>query len=153
MSIPHVYDKAKYHYEGDFPEDLSEEQAFVHSALYLGWIVDNDLYSDEFAEETDLIEPFKQRKIKATEVYKQWDACLVEDMLSAEGNAFSRFYFDFETGQYLPDYEELLIADLPSLYHVADTWENYDKLAACIDTRYADWKQTQASGQVRIRKG
>ena len=33
---PVVYDKAKYHYGGDFPEDLPDEQAFVHTDLYLG---------------------------------------------------------------------------------------------------------------------
>lgn len=143
MRKPHVYDKAKYHYEGDFPEDLADEQAFVITALYLGWIVDHDLYSEEFAEEEALIASFKQRKIHATEVYKGWDGCLVDDMLNKEGNAFSRFYFDFEKGQYLADYEELLLGELPSLYHIADTWENYARLAARIDQRYAEWQQKQ----------
>ncbi|WP_242246744.1 hypothetical protein [Bacillus cereus group sp. BfR-BA-01523] len=26
-----IYDKAKYHYEGDFPQELPMEQAFVHT--------------------------------------------------------------------------------------------------------------------------
>ena len=45
-------------------------------------------------------------------------------MLSPAGNAFSRTYFDLERGQFLADYEEVLMGSLPSLYHVADTWEN-----------------------------
>jgi hypothetical protein len=144
MNEPHVYDKAKYHSDGDYPEDLPEEQAFVHTAMYLGWIIDNDLYSDEFAEEEEIIAQFRQRQTRATAVYKWWDGCLVDDMLSDEGNAFSHFYFDFDKGQYLADYEELLASGLPSLYHVSDTWENYEKMAARIDKRYADWKQRQS---------
>ena len=62
-------------------------------------------------------------------------------MLSEEGNAFTRDYFDFEHGAYSSDYQETLGANLPSLYHVQDTWENYDKLRAVIDRRYADWRR------------
>ena len=30
-----VYDKAKYHYEGDWPKGLRTKQAFVHTGLFL----------------------------------------------------------------------------------------------------------------------
>ena len=43
-----IYDKAKYHYEGDFPQELPMEQAFVHTGMFLSWIIDNNLFSDEF---------------------------------------------------------------------------------------------------------
>ena len=38
-----VFDKAKWHYEGNFPGDLDERQAFVHTGMFLGWIIDKDL--------------------------------------------------------------------------------------------------------------
>jgi hypothetical protein len=50
MAEPVVYDKAKYHYDGKFPPELPTEQAFVHTGLYLGWLVDLNLYSADFAE-------------------------------------------------------------------------------------------------------
>jgi len=30
-----VYDKAKWHYGGDYPKDLPIEQAFVHTGMFL----------------------------------------------------------------------------------------------------------------------
>jgi hypothetical protein len=50
MAEPVVYDKAKYHYDGKFPPELPTEQAFVHPGLYLGWLIDLNLYSADFAE-------------------------------------------------------------------------------------------------------
>jgi len=146
MSNPFVYDKAEYHTDGDYPPGLPQEQAFVHTAMYLGWIVDNGLYSEEFAEEpqdAELITQFQRRETKPTALYSAWDGCLTSDMLNDEGNAFSQDYFDFDKGRYLSDYEELLAADLPSLYHVSETWENYHTLAAHVSKRYTEWKQTK----------
>ena len=146
MSQQIVYDKAKYHVGGDYPEGLPSEQAFVHTGMYLGWIIDHDLYSPEFAAECgDLIEQFKARRITGAKVYEWWDGSLTADMLNDEGNAFSTFYFDFAQGQFLADYEELLGGGLPSLYHVQDTWGHYDKLKKRIDQRYERWKKRSAS--------
>jgi len=33
-----------------------------------------------------------------------------------------------------------LAVSLPSFWHVADTWANYDKFAPVIDLRYNEWK-------------
>ena len=139
---PVVYDKAKYHYDGDYPDNLPQEQAFVHTGLYLGWIIDRDLYSEEFRGESgDLIARFKAREVTGPEIYESWDGCLIDDMLSDEGNAFSQEYFDFKSGKYLADYEELLLGGLPTLYHVANTWPNYDRLRERLDQRYAEWRR------------
>ena len=146
MADPYVYDKAKYHYGGEYPDDLPIEQAFVHTGLYLGWIVDRDLYSEDFAETSkDLIRRFKSREITGPEIYEWWDGCLIDDMLSEEGNSFSSYYFDFERGKFLGDYEELLAADLPSMYHVENSWQNYERLRTRIDERYAVWKEHSRS--------
>lgn len=143
-SVPQsvVYDKAKYHFGGDFPAELPEQQAFVHTAMFLGWIMDLDLYSDDFAgESAEQIARFKARQLKASVVYEWWDGCLVDDMLNSEGNAFAQDYFDFEKGKYLADYEELLATGMPSLYHVSETWENYERLRLRIDQRYREWQR------------
>ncbi|HET9634630.1 MAG TPA: hypothetical protein VFP26_01770 [Gemmatimonadaceae bacterium] len=143
MPDPFVYDKAKYHYGGNYPEDLPDDQAFVHTGLYLGWIIDNDLYSEMFRDESaELITRFKAREITGPEVYESWDGCLIDYMLSDDGNAFSRAYFDFERGSFLQDYDEVLGSDYPSLYHVPNTWENYDRLRARLDERYTAWRRS-----------
>ncbi|MFJ7736466.1 hypothetical protein ACIQ2D_08980 [Lysinibacillus sp. NPDC097287] len=140
MSDIVVYDKAKYHYQGEFPNDISYDQAFVHTGMFLGWIIDNNLFSEEFKEETQIeINKFRQRDISGTQIYKIWDGVLVDDMLNDEGNKFAKFYFDFETGLYLKDYEEIF-QNIDTLYHVNDNWENYFKIKEVIDRRFKEYK-------------
>jgi hypothetical protein len=141
MSEPVVFDKAKWHSDGEFPEDLDEDQAFVHTGLYLGWVIDNHLFSEEFADDMqNEIGQFKSRKLTGPEVYAACDGVFIDDQLSEDGLAFTTEYFDFENGKFLKDYEKLF-PGLPSMYHVQDTWENYNKLKPVIDKRYAAWKK------------
>jgi hypothetical protein len=145
MAEPYVYDKAKYHYGGNYPEDLPEEQAFVHTGMFLGWVIDNDLYSNWFKEEMEgYIAAFKAREMTGAKVYEECDGAFVDDMLNEEGNAFAQAYFDFEKGKYIYDYEELLARGLPSTYHVEDTWENYEIIGRRISDRYLEWKRKRA---------
>jgi hypothetical protein len=102
--------------------------------------VDHDMITKDFLPET---EEFKERMITGAKVYESLDGCLIDYMLTDEGNRFAVDYFDFDRGKYLADYEELLAKSLPSLYHVEDTWENYEIISKKIDERYADWKQQQ----------
>ena len=146
MGEPIVYDKAKYHHDSVRKARLPIKQSEVHTAFFLGWIIDNDLYSKMFAEgprEQELIRQYKARKIAALAVYEWWDTCLIDDMLSSEGNAFAQAYFDFERGKYLSDYQEVLVGDLPSLFHVKYNWENYETIRSRIDDRYDSWKAAE----------
>jgi len=138
-----VYDKAKYHYGGDFPEELDEFQGFVHTGMYVGWLIDNDLIDQEFfAESLQAIKEFKNRQLTGSQFYEmQMDGVLLIDEVSEIGNRFSFDYFDFDSGQYLTDYETTLASELPTLFHVQDTWENYDKIKKVIDKRFLDWNK------------
>ncbi|CEY28937.1 Uncharacterised protein [Streptococcus pneumoniae] len=122
------------------------EQAFVHTGMFLGWIIDNHLFSDEFLEETEEeINKFKLRKMTGTQVYMFWDGVLSDDMLNDEGNQFAIDYFDFEKGLYLDDYDDVFL-ECDTLYQVQDTWGNYFKLKEVIDTRYKEWKKLKSNG-------
>lgn len=140
MKKPYVYDKAKYHYDGEFPAGLPDEQAFVHTGIFLGWIVEHKLYSDDFAEDAEQIEAFINRKMTGAKLYEWFDGVLKDDMLNDEGNAFAMHYFNLEKGAYMRDYTQVLCQDLPSEYHVKDTWDNYDKMKRRIEQRYNEWK-------------
>lgn len=59
------------------------------------------------------------------------------------GNAFSQAYFDFEKGRFLADYELTLASDFATLYHVPNTWENYEKLRRVLDQRLRAWRRSQ----------
>jgi len=143
MADPIVYDKAKWHFESDdFPSELARQQAFVHTGLFLGWLIDHDLLGAQWREDfEDLEQAFKARVKTGPEVFRLMGGSLTSDDLPDKGNEFAEVYFDFETGVYLDDYDELLSDGLPSMYHVADTWENYDRLAQRISARYAEWRE------------
>jgi len=135
-----IYDNAKNHFLGNFPGDLPIEQAYVHIGMYLGWIIEQELYSEYFEEEADTqIFRFKQREISCTILSEIWDGYLGHELFSEEGNLFTFYYYG--GGLYRKDYEEVLSGSLPSLYHVPDTWQNYDKMANCISIRRRDWKK------------
>ncbi len=138
---PQVYDKAKYHYDGDFPKGLPRRQAFVHTGMFVGWLIEHDMIAEDFLDET---QGFKERRLTGAQIYKAWDGCLTSDVLTDEGNAFSGYYYngpDGKGGAYFEDYEATLAGDLPSLYHVEDTWQNYDKIAAVTTRRFEEWKR------------
>lgn len=140
MTEPFVYDKAKYHSESVEQLGLREEQAYVHTAMFLGWLMDHDLMSDEFMDNSgSQVAAFKERRMTPIKIYDLWDGCLIDDMLSDRGNAFARAYFEFDSGAYLQDFGELLVGKLPSEFHVPFTWDNYALMAARIDERFETW--------------
>ncbi|MDJ0941445.1 MAG: hypothetical protein QNJ00_16910 [Woeseiaceae bacterium] len=139
---PVVYDKAKYHLDSVAEDGLPEEQAAVHTAFFLGWLMDNDLMSEEFvADSAEQIAAYKRREMTALQLYARWDYCLVDDMLSNEGNRFAAHYFDFSTGSYLTDYLSILVQDLPSQFQVEYSWDNQEVISHRIDKRYQYWKK------------
>jgi hypothetical protein len=147
MAEPIVYDKAKYHLDDSFPDDLEIEQSYVHTGMFLGWIIDHDLYSDQFgAELAHCIAAFKARDLTGAKVFQVCDGVLTDNMLSVEGNEFAQDYFDFDRDKYLEDYSDLLCKGLPSIYHVADTWPNYELAKQMIDRRYRAWQRTGRRG-------
>jgi len=141
----HVYDKAKWHFNGDFPADLEIVQAYVHTGFYLTWLAQNHLLSAEFESENPAeIASARDRSSGPIALYDRTDGFLGDDMLSDEGNAFSGAYFEFATGRYLLDYGDCLCEGMADLYRVQPSWENYDRIAGVIDQRFADWKAAKA---------
>ncbi|MHA7966882.1 DUF7832 domain-containing protein [Paenibacillus sp. CAU 1782] len=133
-----VYDKAKYHYDGDFPRELDEFQAYVHTGFFLGWLVDRDMYSESFATNLEeSIAEFKARALTGPQLYKKAAGVLAADMLNETGIAFADRHYD----SYLLDYSYYVNhEDAESLYHVADTWEHYEMIREQLDDIYEDWK-------------
>lgn len=137
---PVVYDKGKYHLETVDEYGLPESHAYHHTVYFFRWLLEHDLVSEEFRTETPSFDPSRVTNDSTLNIYEWWDTCLVDDMLSDEGNAFAQHYFDFDKGQYLADYIGLLQGKLPSEFHIPLTEANYQKLQQIIDRRFADWK-------------
>jgi hypothetical protein len=136
------YDDASWHYGGDFPEDLPDEAGATHTGMFLAWALleglGGELHTDEFADD---LEKLRTRLVTPGAYFlATCDGKLTNEDLSDEGNAFAEAYYDLEHGEFLSNYEDTLGADLPTTYHVADTWENFDRLRPVISDRFAQWK-------------
>ncbi len=135
-----IYDNAKNHFLGNFPESLPIEQAYVHIGIYLGWVIEQELYSEFFEDEAGMqIFRFQRREICCTILSELWDGYLGHELFNRVGNLFTYYYYG--GGIFRKDYTDLLAGDLPSIYHVQDTWENYEKMRAKITERFTQWKE------------
>ncbi len=133
------YDDASWHVDGDFPEDLNPDAASTHIGFFLGWCIENNLHGELLKEHFESeISSFLKSKISGPELLRKCcDGKLISDDLSEKGNAFAMEYY--ETNRYYEDYDEIVGEDLPSLYHVDDSWANYEKVKAFLDKRYSHW--------------
>ncbi len=136
-----IYDRAEYHAKTIAEEELPAKQAFVHTGMFVGWLVESGLLSEKFSETTkEDTEAFAKRLSSGPVLYERWQGILQDDMLGTEGAAFAKAYFDFDRGHYLEDYAEVLAPEEETLFGVEDTWENYDLLAKRLHRRFAEWQ-------------
>jgi hypothetical protein len=138
------YDRADFDYSTE-TEPLPKGHAATHIGMFLGWAALNGLESDYHRERSaELLSKLRRREITGRQFFEA--ACnerFSERDLSEEGNAFAQYYYADEAGErgaYFADYRRVLASSLPSFWHVTDSWDNYDKIAAVIARRYEGWK-------------
>jgi hypothetical protein len=144
-------DRADWHYGGDFPDDLTEKNAGTHIGMFLNWIIDNNLVGSLHIEDSkEGIFNVKEGKITGTEFFFDYcDEKFWDEDLNEEGLLFTKYYYqnsndpDGGYGKYIIDYETVLAFQYDTLYHVADTRENYLTISKQIDEVYNKWKQQQ----------
>ena len=73
-----------------------------------------------------------------------FDGKFVDFDLNAEGSGFAAAYYAPSNG-YFRDYEEVLGTNLPTLYHVEDSWTTFEMLKPRIDLRFEEWKRGELS--------
>jgi hypothetical protein len=137
------YDDASWHYGGDFPKDLPVEAGATHTGMFVAWALLLGLAGDIFVKDfPNELEKLRSRKCTPGQfLLTSCDGKFTNEVLNDIGNAFAQSYFDFKHGEYLKDYEGLLGKEVPTLYHVSDTWENFDRLSPILDRRFAEWRQ------------
>ncbi|WP_139959598.1 DUF7832 domain-containing protein [Flavicella sediminum] len=139
-----IFDKAKWHFSGEFPKDLNNFQSYVHTGFYLAWIIEKDFFKSENNGLLIEVEKVKNREITGAEFFeKNLDGVLMDEDLNEKGNEFTYAYY--EKGSFLDDYTEILGKDIPTLYHVKDNWKNYDKLKPILEKRLKDWEKSKKS--------
>lgn len=140
-------DRMDWHYGGDYPEDLPDENGGTHIGMFLAWLIHHHLESTFLQEEAAAeLAAVRNRQMTGRDFLMQvCDEKFIEEDLSDEGLAFTRFYYDNNSPNegYIADYEKALSRILPSVYHVEDNWENYDRIEPYISQAYRGWKATQ----------
>jgi hypothetical protein len=133
-------DRADWHYGGNYPSDLPPGNAATHIGMYLAWVILRGFASEDLVKLAgDTYNWVRNREVTGGELLlTKLDEKFFEELLTAEGLAFTKSYY--ETNGYANDYDRVLGGNLPTLYHVQDTWENFDKLAPVIDERLAAWR-------------
>ena len=137
------YDDASWHYGGDFPKDLPFEAGATHTGMFVTWALLNGLGGEihTVAFPDDIPKLRSKSMTPGAFFLSSCDGKFTDEDLNPEGNAFAEAYFNLSGGQYLSDYEATLGGDAPSLYHVADTWDNYERLQPLLNQRLAEWRR------------
>jgi len=139
-----VYDLAKDHFLGDFPSSLPIEKAYLHIGNYMGWIIDNELFSEYFEEEASTeIYRFTRREIGCIILAEIWNGALSHELFNDQANLFTFYYY--AGGIFKKDYSEVLVKSHKTIYHVEDTWENFNKISKRISERFEEWRSITQS--------
>jgi len=133
------YDDASWHYGGTFAEELPASAGATHIGMFLAWCLLEGM-SGQALDAGNELAKLKAREISPGSFVMDFcDGKFTDEELNEEGNEFALAYFELESGTYASDYEKTLADKLPSLYHVKDSWESFDKLKPVIDNRFLEW--------------
>lgn len=138
------YDDASWHYGAkNFPKHLPQGAGATHTGMFVAWAflsgLAGALHIDDFPNDIPSLQ--KRTVTPGAFFYEACDGKFTDEDLNDVGNSFAQSYFNFESGQYIKDYETLLGNKLPDLYCVADTWKNFDLLKPVIDKRFHEWRR------------
>src|SRR3954463_15712902 len=137
-------DRADWHYGGNFPESLPSENGGTPIGMYLAWVINRGLGSEELVElGGESYDQLLKRQMTGRDfLFQELDEKFFETLLNDDCLEFTEAYYT--TNDYINDYSRILGGTLASLYEVADTWENFDSIAPVIDERFAAWKSGKA---------
>ena len=143
-----MYDHIQFHTEEDFPADLSPEHAATHIGLYFQWAAAQGLVNPvwQTAPETaaDFAAMLNGQFSGAQFVLQHLGGALTPEDFTELGQRFTEFYYDDEDegyGAFMEDYVRTLDTPAqPSFYHVADTPENYTRIAPVFQAAFTRWQ-------------
>lgn len=141
-----TYDRADWHYGGDYPEGLPPEHGATHIGMFLGWAIKRGLLGDLHKEHSaEALAAVRDGARSGRDfLMDQCDEKFTEEDLSEEGNRFAMAYYE---ARYYGDYEACVGRDFPSLYHVPDSPANRARIEALLDQRFAAWRARESKMQ------
>lgn len=141
-----TYDRADWHYGGEYPDDLPPENGATHIGMFLGWAIKRGLVGEFHLEESmESVEAVREGRMDGRQfLMDECDEKFWNEDLSDEGNAFAASYYD---EQYIDDYMDAIDdPDSEAVYHFANSPENQAKVEAVLDKRLAAWRREQRGG-------
>lgn len=149
------YDDSSWHSGNNFPPDLSLEAGATHIGMYVAWCIlsglGGKLHTDERADERNSLQILKDKECTPGQfLIEHCDGKFINDDLNEEGEKFTQAYYG--TNQYLVDYEKILGGKQVSLYHVNDSWINFDLLKPILERRLYKWRNSPLKKLLRIFK-
>jgi hypothetical protein len=154
------YDDASWHYDGDYPEDLANENAATHIGIFLAWCINNDLMSEEQIEDSEQeILAVKNRTMTGAEfLINCCDESFTSDDLTEIGATFVNAYYEDKSkfvkryASFSDDYIDYFNQkaekegfEYETIYHIENTFENYDLIVPIINQRFEEWKAFEKS--------
>jgi hypothetical protein len=150
MSHSYVYDKSKYHMGEGSQFASTWEQASATALFILRWMMDRNFLSDFAMEDVpSSLDEYRAGRMSLFKLYeREFDLCLIDDMLSDEGNAFGRLYFDYNEGLYLSDLQDTLHYKVYPDF----TEEAYQLVRPIFNSRYEAWKKGDLGSVKKAKK-
>lgn len=143
ITDPITLDNAKWHYEGDYPKGLSANNAYNHIGFFIGWLLEKDFFELDFKKNNELgIKSFKAREISSPTFFHDYmDGYFSTEDLKEEIIPFVIDYYnqDLSKSEYLSDYIQALCVNLPTVYHVEDTFSNYIIVFTFMEKKFGQW--------------
>ena len=133
------YDAVEWHLNDNYPSSLSPDNARTHIGIYLTWLIEQRMMSDEFEHaHADLLAQCREHAIKGSEILR--DCCndtLSRDLLSPQGQEFSDSYY---VDSYVSDFVDTLDDEsYPSIFNVPDDWASYKAMSEVLTRAYQSW--------------
>ncbi|KHD04785.1 hypothetical protein PN36_34480 [Candidatus Thiomargarita nelsonii] len=135
------YDDISWHYDGNFPAELTEKNASTHIGMFLGWAIKRNLEGTFLKEmANDGLIKLRAGEITGGEfVYLYCDGKLTSEDLNDDANKFAQEYY--ENDEYISDYAETLGYNVPTLYHIQDNLKNALLIENILDKRFKEYRK------------
>ena len=133
-------DRADWHLNEDFPENLPEENCGTHVGMYINWVIDSNLIGEIHKEDSsEGIIDVKSKRITGRDFFFDYcDGKFWSDDLNSIGLLFTEDYYS--SNKYFEDYATTLDDGSESIFTIENSWENYQKIKIVIDRRFKDWE-------------
>jgi len=153
-----AYDRIDWHSGGEFPAGLPDNNGGTHIGMFLAWAFCRGMAGEFHREESaEMIKRLLRREITGLDfLIEACDEKFWDEDLNDQGNAFAADYYNksaFAThhGSYLADYRDVFNRyaaehgfEYPTVYHVENSWENFDRLKPMLDQRFDEWQAWSA---------